>query len=268
MRRKQESDVPVGAAVQTAYYDVELLRKFSMRIITDGFVPAEELKVEFGNDAYTMAIAVLFRQFRLIGRHRRPWGDGEADGYEWSDERHSKSHAKSIPEDLQFLLKFSKAKQNRYTDFALITAHCRWTNFVLGAVPGKDATGAINVFERDADEAITIPAYCLRAMTYRSLALLGKEPSIAPHIRYSGIRVSDPKVVVKEHAVVKGTQGLGIKRSESLEPGTTFTIEAWVPTSALSQADYVSMLRLAGKYVRLSPARSAGYGDFIVESFE
>jgi|SRR6185295_969548 len=266
MRRRAEGGEEQAGQ---SYYDVELLRKFALKICAEGFVPGDVLKEEFDGEGFTVGIAVLYRQFRMLREVRRPWKDDqEVLGYEWADRRFSKSQAKQIPADLGFLLELGKNIRPQYRDFVLVTATCRWTNMVLGAVPGKDSGGDLNVFEKDADGAVVIPAYCPRAMAYRALALIGKEPSAADRIAFSTLRIENPKITIVSHAITKGKQGLGIRRSEALEVGTQFVLEAHVPTSVLNVSEYTRMLRTAGKFVRLSPARSSGYGDFTVIAVE
>lgn len=97
--------------------------------------------------------------------------------------------------------------------------------------------------------------------------MVGRETAIARRIGWKAVRISNPKIKVDRSGITQEGSfhgGLGIRRSERVDAPLEFTIEAMVPTSALLEADYLMMLRKAGEFVGLSPARSAWYGDFEV----
>lgn len=253
------------AAESTAFYDVETLKAMAMKVMAEGFVPAEALKEEFGPQKSTQGIAVLFRQFRMFREVNRPWKDSGASvmGYEWADRRFSQAESKKIPGDLGFLVEMTKGSRAKYADYEAVSIRCRWTNWTLGALPRDRDGGSVNCFLRDATDTCVIPAYCVRAMLTKALPLIGKEQAIAWRIYPKAIRVlGDPKIQ-GQPKVDEGThQGLGITQSEAFPPGTEFTIAAMIPTSILSVADFARLIAIAGEYVRLSHGRSAGYGDF------
>ena len=168
--------------------------------------------------------------------------------------------------------------QRRYCGYERVTAHCRFIAPALGAMPFTEQSGdKLNRFDRanGTGSDIVFPRYCLRAMAAKALPMMGKEAALARRIGFT--RVTIPVETVDEHKrplLIEissrpiigedGRTGLGIQRSEMLPAGTDFTIEALIPTSALRQDEYASLLTLAGQFVGLSPARSSGFGDFEV----
>ena len=132
-----------------------------------------------------------------------------------------------------------------------------------------DTDGApINSFERDREGRIKILRYHQRAMIGPALQMIGKELALARRIAFKTITLEVNGNLSKvERPVNDHGQGKGFCRSEKLADGTEFTIEAMIPTSILSVAEYLSALKLAGETVGLSPGRSAGFGDFeIIEA--
>src|ERR1035437_360790 len=75
--------------------DKELYARFCTRIVAEGFMPADVLRKEFGDEGYTRCIAVLFRTWRMLREVRRKWTDGNDQlGYEWADRRFSQAEMK------------------------------------------------------------------------------------------------------------------------------------------------------------------------------
>jgi hypothetical protein len=239
----------------------------ALKVKAEGFVPAEDLKAEFGPEKFTRGVAVLYRDFRMFREVRRAWKDGvDALGYEWADRRFSKSEVKKIPPELGFLVDLASPMAPKYSDFQSVTVKCRYVTAALGGCPVKDTDGSpINAFERDRDGQIQILRYNLRAMITPALPMIGKEQALARRIGFKTIRIATNGNLSKvERPVNDHGQGKGFCRSEKLADGTDFTIEALIPTSILSVSEYVQALRLAGEMVGLSPGRSAGFGDFEV----
>lgn len=254
----------------TVRYDAESIANIALKVKAEGFVPAEDLKTEFGPEKFTRGIAVLYRDFRMFREVRRAWKDGtEALGYEWADRRFSRPEIKKIPGELGFLVELTQQMAPKYSDFQRVTARCRYTTAALGGCPVKDDDGqSINAFERDTTGQIQILRYNLRAMITPALAMIGKEQALARRIGFNTIRITANGNLSKvERPVNDHGQGKGFCRSEKLADGTAFTIDAMIPTSMLSVTEYLSALKLAGETVGLSPGRSAGFGDFeIVEA--
>ena len=252
-------------------YDVATIAKVCVYIKGNGFTPVSVLREEFGPEATTQAIALLYRDLRIFREVRRAWADGkDALGYEWADRRFSHSEAKQIHPDLGFLVEMCQSYRPKYGEFVPVTVPCRWINAVLGSVPVKDGDGdPVNCFERDEEGYILIFRYHQRAMASMALPEIGKEAAIARRIGFSLIRIP-PTVKVREisHGIVsqpgRPGEGKGLRRSERIPDGTPFTIRALVPTTMLSVEEFLSMLHHAGQYVGLSPGRSAGFGDFEV----
>lgn len=255
-----------GAAV-TVHYDAESIANMALKVKAEGFVPAEDLKRDFGPDKFTRGIAVLFRDFRMFREVHRPWkDDANVLGYEWADKRFSKSEIKTIPPELGFILELTTKTLAKYTDFQKVIARCVYTSPVLGGVPVPDKDGTpINSFERDKDGNLLILRYNQRAMIAPALAMIGKEQAAARRIAFSTIRLhANGNISKVDRPVNDNGQGKGFCRSERLSDGTEFTIEAMVPTSVLSVSEYLQALKLAGQTIGLSPGRSAGFGDFEV----
>lgn len=265
--KKSASKKPDGDNQITVRYDSESIANMALKVKAEGFVPAEDLKTEFGPEKFTRGVAVLYRDFRMFREVRRAWKDGvDVLGYEWADRRFSKSEVAKIPPELGFLVKLTAQMAPKYSDFQSVTAKCRYVTAALGGCPVKDTDGSpINSFERDRDGQIQILRYNLRAMIMPALAMIGKEQALARRIAFKTIRIDANGNLSKvERPVNDHGQGKGFCRSERLADGTEFTIEALIPTSILSVTEYLSALKLAGETVGLSPGRSAGFGDFEV----
>ncbi len=265
--KKATSKKPDGDASITVRYDSESIANMALKVKAEGFVPAEDLKTEFGPEKFTRGVAVLYRDFRMFREVRRAWKDGvDVLGYEWADRRFSKSEVKKIAPELGFLVELTAQMAPKYSDFQNVTAKCRYITAALGGVPVKDADGSpINSFERDKDGQIQILRYNLRAMITPALAMIGKEQALGRRIAFKTVRITANGNLSKvDRPVNDHGQGKGFCRSERLADGTEFTIEAMVPTSILSVTEYLSALKLAGETVGLSPGRSAGFGDFEV----
>jgi len=266
MPKRTKPTTPEALSVR---YDADTIARVALKVKAEGFVPAAMLREEFGPEATTQAIAILFRDFRMFREVRRPWTDGkEVLGYEWADRRFSTSETKKIPPDLGFLIGLTQSMRPKYGDFVLVNVHCRYVNAILGSVPVKDAqSDPRNEFERDQEGNILIFRYHQRAMATMALPMIGKEAAVARRIGWSIIRIP-PTVKVTEisHGIVDPGRsgGKGLRRSERIADGERFTIEAMVPTTMLSVDEFLRMLHVAGKHVGLSPGRSAGFGDFEV----
>lgn len=237
----------------------------------NGFVPHKVLREKFGDRIWTTFGALLYRDWRMVREVRRPFEElrtpeGENEqGYEWADRRFSKSEAKKIPDELQWILTLVSPTSGTYGDFRRAVFRCRWTNYVLAALPVAD-TASERVFER-VNGDIVIPAYCSRAMLRKVLPLINKPQVLSDHIRTMAVRVhADENIVKKLMPVVdeRTKQGKGLTQHEALPPGTEFTLELWYPATAIQLEELAPALALAGQVVRLSPARSSGYGDFEV----
>jgi hypothetical protein len=268
-RRQQQMAAATPAQPITVRYDADSIARMALKVKAEGFVPAHVLRGEFGPEKSTQGVAVLFRDFRMFREVRRPWTGGEAVlGYEWADRRFSKSEVKKIPPALGFIVDLAQDHRPRYGQFERVSVRCRWVNAILGSVPVKDAGGdPTNTFERDLEGNVEILRYHQRAMAHVALPMIGKEASIARHIGWSIIRVPpDVPVKIIEHGIVELGRpgGKGLRRSERIADGTEFIIRAMVPTTELSVAEFLEMLRCAGQFVGLSPGRSAGFGDFEV----
>ena len=248
--------------------DKDLFVSFCTKIVAGGFVPAEDLRKEYGPEAFTKCIAMLFRTHRMLREVRRKWtNDEDCLGYEWADRRFSQAETKKMPPELQAVLELFQKKNNKYADYAAMTVRCRYTNKCFGAMPIKEESGdELNRFDRGLGEEIIIPGYCIRAMIGKALPMLGKEQSIARRIGWSAVRIPNPIIKIESRPIIDedGRTGLGIKRSEYLPIGTEFVIDAMVPESVLKADEFIRLIRLAGKFVHLSPARSSGFGDFEV----
>lgn len=268
------SAAPDDSSGTPVHYDAETLSRIALKVKAEGFAPAADLKAEFGAEAFTRGIALLFRDFRMFREVRRPWGESGAPvlGYEWADQRFSAQQAKKVEAALGFSLSVlgTASVRPRYGDFEPVAVRCRWTAPLLGSVPVKDAGGdPTNVFERDALGNLLILRYHQRAMATVALPMIGKEAATARRIGFSIIRIpSSTAVKIVEHGLPpapgQGGTGKGLRRSECIADGIEFTIRAMVPTSVLKLDEFLRMLRLAGQHVGLSPGRSAGFGDFEV----
>jgi hypothetical protein len=263
----KKGETPDGEKV-TVRYDTESIANMALKVKAEGFVPAEDLKTEFGPEKFTRSIAVLYRDYRMFREVRRAWKDGlDVVGYEWADRRFSKAEIKKIPPELEFVWKTLVTQMApKYGDFQLVTAKCRYLTAALGGCPVKDTDGSpINAFERDRNGGLQILRYNLRAMITPALAMIGKEQALGRRIAFKTIRITANGNLSKVNRPVNDHgQGKGFCRSERLADGTEFSIEALIPTSILSVAEYLRALKLAGETVGLSPGRSAGFGDFEV----
>jgi hypothetical protein len=265
--KKKTAEKPDGTATVTVRYDSESIANMALKVKAEGFVPAEDLKAEFGPEKFTRGIAVLYRDFRMFREVRRAWKDGvDVLGYEWADRRFSKSEIKKIPPELGFLVDLTAQMAPKYSDFQRVVAKCRYTNVVLGGCPVKDTDGSpINSFQRDRHGNALILRYNQRAMFVAVLPAIGKEQALARRILFDTISITPNGNLSKvERPVNDHGQGKGFCRSEVLADGTEFTIVARIPTSILSITEYLEALKLAGETVGLSPGRSAGFGDFEV----
>jgi hypothetical protein len=243
-----------------------LMANIALKIKGKGFVPHAELRDEFGERPFTIFSAIGYRDWRMVREVRRSIGPNEAVlGYEWADRRFSQTEAKKVPPQAQWILDplLTGKGGARYADYRQMTVVCRWTNHVLASLPVADSDKK-RVFERS-NGHILIPGYCQRAMLRKVLPLIGKTITLGDNIRASAIRIPVPENgALKLMPVVdeKARQGLGVTEYESLPPGTQFSMELWYPSSEITHEQLVEALALAGRVVRLSPARSAGYGDF------
>jgi hypothetical protein len=265
MARKAKEAKPTADV--TVRYDTESIANMALKVKAEGFIPAVDLKAEFGPEKFTRGIAVLYRDFRMFREVRRAWKDGQdALGYEWADRRFSKSEVKKIPENLGFLVDLTQQMAPKYSDFQRVVARCRYVTAALGGCPVKDTDGEMtNAFERDTEGRVQILRYNMRAMITPALAMIGKEQALARRIGFHTIRLeTNGNLSRVSRPVNDHGQGKGFCRSERLADGTEFTVVAEVPTSILSVAEYLEALRLAGATVGLSPGRSAGFGDFEV----
>lgn len=259
----------------------EELVGMAARIMAKGFVPHHVLRSEFNDKVHTVFSAIAFRQYRVVREVRRPWEEGEtAIGFEIADHRFSKSEVKKMPAELGWVLDMAKQVANRYTDFQFASVKCRYTNFVLAALPVAE-TQTERVFER-VNGDVLIPAYCVRAAFKKTLPVVGKTQSLGDYIRFSAVRIpvgngSGPaltKLKVSDEAVLgkkimpvvdeRAHQGKGLTEHEALPPQTEFTLDFYYPASELPLDQLVPLLQLMGRFTRLSPARSSGYGDFEV----
>lgn len=248
--------------------DRDQLANMCASIVDRGFVARHQLEEEYGPGFTSQAIAILFRTHRLLREVTRKDNNGEQVlGYEWADQRFSQSQIRKLEEcGLGFVLQFQKDKRQRYKDFELVTMKCKWTSPPLGAMPQSDEKIEKLVFDRDEEGSVYVPAYCLRAMTLTALPLIGKESAIGFKIQFASVRIPNPDIKMTTRPVVDGNKGLGLKNHEYLSAGTEFTIEAMVPTSALTREEFARAIAVAGKFVRFSPGRSHGFGEFRVIS--
>lgn len=255
-----------GPAV-TVHYDSESIANMALKVKAEGFVPAEDLKAEFGPEKFTRGIAVLYRDFRMFREVRRAWKDGvDVLGYEWADRRFSKSEVKKIPPELGFLVDLTAPIAPKYSDFQPVTVKCRYTSALLGGIPVKGTDGTpVNSFERDSEGRFLILRYNQRAMMSAVLPMIGKEQALARRIGFQTIRITpNGNLSTVPRPVNDHGQGKGFCISERLADGIEFTITALIPTSVLSVSEFLQALKYAGEMVGLSPGRSAGFGDFEV----
>lgn len=265
-----DAEIPLPTEVGTSQlFDSELLAKVCLKVQGDGFVPRQDLEKEFGPDKTSQALAILYRTHRVLTEVRRKWTDGnEIIGYVWATEGLTNKKMKKLPEYLGFLKDLVAPGGPRYKDYEAVTVTCQWTNWVLAGLPrGKEQEERL--FERDADNSVVIPAYCVRAMFAKALPMIGAEVALSQRIHIAAVRVKDPKIQrlkmpVVDMTAAPGHRGKGINEHEALAPGTKFELECIIPTSVIDPEDFLRMTAFAGKYVRLSPARSSGYGDFVV----
>lgn len=261
--KDQESEEFQNAVISDP--DAAKLRDLAMLVIAEGFVPVEDVVTRFGDTTATKARAILYKNMRVLVEQRQAWNGDEKVGYRWADRRFSKADLAKIPPGYGWIMEVGGQVRVRYTDYQPITLRCRWTAPCLAGKPESEEEGATNRFERDLTNAVLIPRYCVRAMLMSALPLLNRQPNLAYHARASAVLI--PNATVKEtvHAVVdRQGKGRGHRRSEMLAAGTEFSLEVMVPISEISPAEYVKLIRVAGRHVGLSPGRSAGYGDFDV----
>lgn len=251
--------------------NVERMQEIGIKIYAEGFLPYSEMVAQFGEQDATRAIAILFRNFRVIREVRRPWGKEENIlGYEWADRRFSNPEAAKLPVEYQWLKDMKASRIPKYESFEHVKVRCQWVNSVVGGLPMQDDDGAFNGFLRGNGKAdiLIIPAYCLRSMFAKVLPMIGKEVAIARRIGWKRVEVKPRKldfIPLPKVDESKGKSGgLGVHRHERFLAGEEFIVDAMVPTSHLSIAEFIAGLRKAGDYVRFSPGRSAGFGDFEV----
>lgn len=266
MAKKSAPALLEGPAVT---YDRDSLMSVALTVKGQGFIPKSDLTAQFGPEKTTQAVAILFRDYRMLREVRRPWGENgtEALGYEWADRRFSKPETSKIPPGLGFLLELVSPMMAKYSDFQPLTVKCVYISPILGSVPVKDDNGdPTNVFERNRAGDVLILRYHQRAMASMALPMVGKEQAAARRIGFSIIRIPKPEITIVEHGIVEQGRvgGKGLRRSEQIADGTEFEIKAMIPTSVLSIAEFLQMLRIAGQHIGLSPGRSAGFGDFSV----
>ena len=249
--------------------DLEFYAKFCTKIVANGFTPLKDLRAEFGDEMTTKAIAILFKTYRVLRENRQPFGaEQDVLGYSWADDRHSSSAMKKMPESLAIIVKpFMGSLKDKYSDFELLTARCRFVNPILGAMPMKVDGDELQVFDRDGAGNIVILRYSQRAMFSNGLPMIAKPAAMARHIRWNTIRIPGAdriEIITRPVIQQDGRTGLGLKRSESLPAGTEFNLSAMVPTTALNPGEFFRLVKLCGEFIGLSPARSAGFGDFEV----
>jgi hypothetical protein len=273
MKTKTET-VEVGASSLFSAKDQEVMQGVMMKVIASGFVPASVLRAEFGDSETTKALAILHKTYRALVECREPWEGQEVLGLKLAERRFSQAEIKKMPAALAFLPELFKAVQNKYGEYQRIVVRCRWTTPVLGALPrmtDEKTPEKILAFERNwTKKDIVIQRYGLRAMLKRALELTNRSGYAAERFGFETITVRDPKITT-DH--IRGMiddrgNGLGTIRSECLAAGTEFVIGALVPTTYLAPSDYLSVLKIAGAMVGLSPGRSAGYGDFEIVGVE
>jgi len=272
MKKTTEKTVKDHETHNISEVDKSLFVSFCTKIVATGFVPAEDLRKEYGPEDYTRCIAMIFRTHRMLREVRRKWTNNEdVLGYEWADRRFSQAEMKKLPPELLAVVELFKKSSVKYTDYANIRVRCRWTNKVFGAMPLKEESGdELNRFDRDMGDGVLIPGYCLRAMASKAMPMVGKEQSVARRIGWSAVRIQSPNIKIDTRPIIDqdGYTGLGLKRSEYLPIGTEFVIEAMIPTSIMRPDEYLHFLKVAGQFVHLSPARSSGFGDFEVVGVE
>jgi hypothetical protein len=239
-----------------------------------GFITKEELRKKFGDTVTTRGLAICYGMLRVVKEVDRPQdGGGIQRGYEWSDERFSNQKMKDLPEWMGPIKGLLQGKKVRYTGYEAVTVRCRWTNKVLaGMIDPADLEK--RVFDIDPiTKEILVPAYCLTAMFRDAFqlvpALADKPQAIAYRVKFAAVRIPDAKDKIQDEYFpvapeYRGGKGKGRTATQVLPAGTEFTIDAMIPTSEISVAQYLEVIQTAGKYVRLSPGRSSGRGDFEV----
>jgi hypothetical protein len=269
----KESKAEVAASALFSKEDEEVMRGVMFQVMQRGFVPGAVLQQEFGDSLTTKALAILHKTWRVLVESREPWEGQEVNGFKMAERRFSQAEIKKMPAQLAFLPELFKQTQNKYSDYKQITVRCRWTNPVLGALPGKtddEAKDALLKFERNWLGHVVIQRYGVRAMFSRALELTNRSGYAADRFGFCTITVQDAKIV-NDH--VRGMvddrgNGLGTIRSECMVAGTEFILRANIPTTYISPNDFLAVLKVAGEFVGLSPGRSAGYGDFEILGVE
>jgi hypothetical protein len=241
-----------------------MLSRFCLKVKAEGFVPAADLRAEFGPEAFTQAIAILYRDFRMFREVRRAWTDGQqALGYEWAHRKFSKSETKKIPGELGFVVGLTEAMRPKYGDFEAATVQCVYTAPILGSVPVKDEHGdPTNVFERDALGNFLILRYHQRAMASVALPMIGKEAAAARRIGWSIIRIpASTPVKIVEHGIVEpGRGGMGLRRSECLADGLRFRLRRWSRRRSSRSTNSFACSRSAGNLSGSRPRGAPGLG--------
>jgi hypothetical protein len=257
--------------------DVTVIEAIVAKVTAQGFVPHADLLHEFGDRQTTRALALLHKTYRFLVESREPWDGKEVSGFKRAEGRFSQAQLKKIPPQLSFIVQLATSKNNKYSEFKFIMVKCRWTSRVLGGIPtttpllhvdGK-ATGGeqINAFERDwLGNVIAAQRFNVRKMMEQAFLLCNREGYAAFRLGYASVILDKNAIKIEEHVrgVTKDRQGLGTCKSESIPPGTEFVLRFSVPTSYISPADLMRVLKVAGEMIGLSPGRSAGYGDFEV----
>jgi hypothetical protein len=258
--------------------DVTVIEAIVAKVTAQGFVPHADLLHEFGDRQTTRALALLHKTYRFLVESREPWDGKEVAGFKRAEGRFSQAQLKKIPPQLSFIVQLAASKNNKYSEFKMIAVKCHWTNPVLGGVPkttplvqenGK-ATGGeqINAFERDwLGNVIAAQRFNVRKMMEQAFLLCNREGYAAFRLGYGTVVLDKNHVKIAEHirGVTKDRQGLGTCKSEMVPAGTEFVLKFAVPASYISPADLLHVLKVAGEMVGLSPGRSAGYGDFVID---
>lgn len=270
MKKGTESNERMASALYTKE-DEEVMRGIMFLVLGGGFIPKSKIIEKFGDTATTKALAILHKSYRVLVESREPYEGQEVNGLKLAERKFSQPEIKKLPPALAFLPELFKQNANKYAEYKWISVQCRWTTPVLGALPrmtDTDPPDDILAFERNwTGKDIIIQRYGIRKMFSVALGLNDKSPYAADRFGFETITVIDPKITTDHiRGIVNDRgEGLGTIRSECLAAGTEFILRAKIPTTYLSPADFVSILKEAGILVGLSPGRSSGYGNFEVE---
>ncbi len=248
-----------SVVVVESHVDSEESKKLAIianKIRAEGFVPKDVLYREYGDELATKAVALMYRQWRVVIEVTRKWEGKEVKGYEWANAKISAAKQKQMPPQAQFLVDLCKGGTTQYGDYKQVTVRCRYITPALGGIP--NTSGDKNCFERNGGPCIL--RHNQRAMFSDALGIIGKTKSIAYQTRFSVISFDES--VLKDYK--RALPDVGVLMYESIPTGSEFTIDALVPTTHLSETEFVQAITEAGKRIGLSPARSAGHGDFEV----